>query len=186
MRLSWVLILSFTPLTQAILRLKLQHWFPKYEHHWVEAAASCQQELTNYLHNNQTFDCPSPCACAADCLLQNVTGTMQSNLASAQVLLGLVPTVLAFFGPTIAEVAVLSTYRPFLAVLLALGSPAIHVSGLFRHVDVREPFIRPISKSPGLWSAWLARQNVVFRSPLQVLSYMLALAAIANNIRNSV
>lgn len=137
-----VLVLSFPQPSRAILRLKFQHWFPKYEQHWLEAAASCEQELSNYLHDNRTAECSTPCACAADCLLQNVTSTIQSNFASAQVLLGLVPVILVFFGPTIAEVAALSTYRPLLAVLLALGSPAIKVGRLFRHVDVREPFGR--------------------------------------------
>lgn len=186
MTLRWVLFLGFTLLAKALLRLKLQHWFPKYERHWIEAAASCQQELTNYLHYNRTHDCPTPCACAADCLLQNVAGTMQSNFASAQVLLGLVPAIFVLCGPTIAEVAALSTYRPLLAVLLALGSPAINVRRLFRHIEICEPIVRPLSRSSQLWPTWLARQNAFCRTSFQVLCHVIALAAIANNVRISV
>ena len=185
MRLYWLLLLIFAHSTQAVLRFKLQQWFPTYEDHWTEAAASCHQELHYYFTDNRT-DCRSPCACAADCILQNVTGTIQSNLASAQVLLGLMPATLGFFGPSIAEVAALSTYRPFLAVLLSLGSPAINLNRLFGHVDVREPFIRPLSKSSRLWPAFLAHQNVFWRAAVQALTYVGAFAAIANNVYNSV
>ncbi|CAF9918994.1 MAG: hypothetical protein HETSPECPRED_003917 [Heterodermia speciosa] len=184
MKSPCLLILLFTPPTQAILRLKFQHWFPQYEQHWVKAATVCEQELENYVHANRT-DIHSPCAAAADCLLRNITGTIQSNFASAQVLLGLVPTILVFLGPSIAEVTALSTYRPLLAILLSLGSPAVNVGKVFRHVDVEEPFVRPVSSSSKLWSSWFTRQNTMMRNSLEALSYMAALAAIANNVRNS-
>ena len=186
MRFFWLLLVLATPFTHSYLRLKLQNWFPRYEHHWIEASASCQQELTNYLVDNRTLECAAPCACAADCILQNITGTMQSNLNSAQVLLGLAPAMLVFLGPSLAEVAALSTYKPLLAVLLALGSPAVNVSRLFRHVDICEPFTRPISRSSALWSTWLQGRRDVLQRSIHILSYVVALGAIANHVRNSV
>ena len=170
---------------QAVLRSKFQHWFPRYEQHWIQASASCHSQLTAYHQGSQT-ECNAPCACAADCLLKDITGTIQSNFASAQVLLGLIPAILVFVGPTIAEVAVLSTYRPLLAVLLTLGSPAISLGRLLGHVDVREPFRRPVSRSYKLWSSWLSRRRVWRRALVRVVVYIGAVGAIANNVQNSV
>ncbi|KAI4180424.1 MAG: hypothetical protein LQ346_006998 [Caloplaca aetnensis] len=180
-----VLLLSLSAVAQAYPRLKFRHWLPRYEPRWKNATASCQPRLSDYYENDRTR-CRVPCACAADCLLQDLPATIQSNFASAQVILGLLPPMLVFFGPTSTEVAALSTYRPLLAVLVALGSPAINVGNIFRHVDVREPFTRPLSSTSRLWAAWLARQNVVLRSSFSALSYMAALAAIIINVWTAV
>ncbi|KAL8651552.1 MAG: hypothetical protein Q9226_004659 [Calogaya cf. arnoldii] len=185
MKLALIVLFSCAPFTQAYLRLKFQHWFPRYEQRWIKAAEPCQQQLEHYWQNNRTiYD--TPCSSAADCILQNIPGTIQSNFNSAQILLGLLPAILVNLGPTIAEVAVLSTYKPLLATLLALGSPAVNIARVFRHIDVKEPFTQPMSKTSRVWSTWSARQNVVLRGPLRALSYVAALAAIANNIWNSV
>ena len=185
MRTSWTLLLCCAPLSQAYLRLKFQHWFPRYEHHWIEAAASCQLQLEHYLRNNRTIF-HTPCSSTADCLLENLPGTMQSNFNSAQVLLGLLPAILVFLGPTIAEIAVLSTYRPLLAALLALGSPAINIRRVLQHISIKEPFRRPTSTSSNAWSTWLARQNTVLRGSFGALSYVAALGALAANTWNLV
>lgn len=180
-----VLVFCFTPLSQAYLRLKLKHWFPHSEQTWITAAASCQQQLEDYWLNNRTR-CAAPCACAASCILENIPATTQSNFASAQVLLGLLPTILGFFGPTIAEVSALSTYKPLLAVTLALGSPAIHVVRILRRIDLNEPFTRPLSRSSHRWPRWVLRQKPFLRSSFWGLSYVAAVAAIANNVWISV
>lgn len=187
MRCLWLVIAAgITPFAEALLRLKLQNWFPEYESRWIAQGASCQQELLNYLTTNRTAECHYPCACAADCFLQDLPPTIQSNFASAQVLLGLTPAILAYFGPTLAETAVFSTYRPLLAVLLSLGSPAISLGRLFGHVDLGEPFARPASRSSRIWSDWLSHQSRGTQAVLRVSIYMFALAAIANNVHTSV
>ena len=125
------------------LYIKLRHWYPQYEAHWTGQA--CQTELNAYWTNNRT-NSSSPCARAADCLLSNITGTIQSNFASAMVVLGLVPGILMLSGPTVAEIAALSTYRPLLACLLAAGFPATYVTTLFQQVEYREPLERPTAR----------------------------------------
>jgi hypothetical protein len=117
----WVIFLHPSPAT-AFLRLKLQTWFPYDSAYWIKAASRCEAEITAYLINNRTEACLTPCACAADCILEDIPGTLQSNYASAQVILGLVPAVLFTIGPSIADVAVISTRRPLLAVLIWAGS----------------------------------------------------------------
>lgn len=46
--------------------------------------------------------------------------------------------MLLLIGPSIAEVAVVCTRRPLLAVLIALGCPTSYLGRVFRHVDLRE------------------------------------------------
>ena len=101
---------------------------------------------------------------------------------SAQVLLGLLPAVLVFLGPTIAEVSALSTYRPLLATILALGSPATNIIRILRRIDLNKPFVQTLSTSSRIWPAWVFRQKPFLRSSLRGLSYVAALAAVANNI----
>lgn len=184
--LPCLLLLGSTPVCQAYLRLKFRHWFPKYEKTWIDATVVCQPELNNYYQHIVTPDCTAECACAADCLLANITGTTQSNLASAQVLLGLIPPVLVYFGPTLAEVAVLSTYRPVLAGLLALGSPAVSVGRLYGEIDVNEPYHRSTSVYFDCWAEWLADQSFWVKVTVQVIGFVGAIGAIANNAHNSI
>ena len=140
--LTILLAIFLLPLpATAILRLKLQRWFPDDSDYWLNAASKCEAEISAYLINNRTDVCPTPCSCAADCILNDIPGTLESNYASAQVVLGLVPAVLLLIGPSIAEVAVISTRRPLLAVLIALGCPTSYLVRVFRRVDIREPLM---------------------------------------------
>ncbi|KAL9016879.1 MAG: hypothetical protein Q9185_005782 [Variospora sp. 1 TL-2023] len=182
---SLSVLLSLIAVAQAYPRLKFRRWLPWYEQRWINASASCQPQLSDYYENNRTR-CRVPCACAADCLLENLPATIQSNFASAQVILGLLPPMLVFVGPTLTEVAALPTYRPLLAVLVALASPAINVGNVFGHLNVREPFTGPLSSTSRFGFAWLARQNVVLRSSFRALSYVAALAAIIINVWTAV
>lgn len=135
-----ILALLLLPIpTHAILRLKFQHWFPRDASYWETAASKCSAELNSYFLDNRTVTCPTSCSCAADCILDNVPGTLESNLASVQVLLCLAPAVLIFFGLSIAEVAVVSTRRPLLTTLIALGCPPSYIARVFSPVDLREP-----------------------------------------------
>lgn len=140
--LTTLLAIFLLPLpATAILRLKLQRWFPDDSDYWINAASKCEAEISAYLINNRTDVCPTPCSCAADCILNDIPGTLESNYASAQVVLGLVPAVLLLIGPSIAEVAAISTRRPLLAVLIALGCPTSYLVRVFRRVDIREPLM---------------------------------------------
>jgi hypothetical protein len=57
-------------------------------------------------------------------------------MASAAVFLGLVPTILAVAGSTLAETTLLSTRRPLPALLLAMGSPSVPLLRAFYYEDV--------------------------------------------------
>ncbi|KAI1344303.1 hypothetical protein F5Y15DRAFT_366118 [Xylariaceae sp. FL0016] len=97
-------------------------------------------------------------------------------MSSAQVLLGLTPTILAVLGPSTDELSVLTVVaqRPGLATLLALGSPSVHMGRAFEHRDplsqLRERKGRLRQWKPQGWKRW------VFAG----LQYALAWAAVAN------
>lgn len=55
---SVILLLTFPSPITAILRLKLQHWLPTDEDVWESAATKCQPQITAYLLNNRTKECP--------------------------------------------------------------------------------------------------------------------------------
>lgn len=180
-----LLLLSTASQASCYGRLKFKHWLPKYGDWFLEAASRCQPQLEAYYTDNRTL-CDSPCSCAADCILRNTTGTIQTNMQSAQVLLGLLPTILVYGGPTLAETAVLSTYRPLLTVLLTLGSPAVNVRRLFGRINVHEPHTRQTSACLTLWSGWVRKRTGVYRALLDAITYLITLAVIANTIRTSV
>jgi len=170
----------------ALQRTKFQHWFPQYNHHWVKAAQGpCQQQILAYVQNNRT-QCHSPCACAADCILQNITGTIQSNFASAQVLLGLIPVTFGLIGPTITEIAVLSTHSPLISILLAIGSPAISVLKPFSKMNVLEPLSAPQSVIFHLGARRIATNSALVRVLIEGLIFAVAFMAIGLNIRTSI
>jgi hypothetical protein len=208
MFLSTILCAAFLfPLpATAILRLKLQRWFPDDADYWTNAASKCEAEIAAYLINNRTDLCPTPCACAADCILNGIPGTLESNYASAQVVLGLIPAVLLLIGPSVAEVAVISTRRPLLAVLVALGCPTSYLGRVFRRVDVREPleftdrsFVGTTlgeyltkeysGNAPAVDnsnSTTYSQRNHVMDHVVDLAMYALALLAIANDVQISI
>lgn len=63
----------------------------------------------------------------------------QIDMANAGILLGLLPIFVATFGPTIAEIALLSSRRrPLLSFLLSVGVPAIFIIRPMAYADPLE------------------------------------------------
>jgi hypothetical protein len=65
------------------------------------------------------------CYLVVDCVLSNTAESIKANMASANVLLGLLPTILSLLGSTTPELALLSSRRPLLAFLLSIGAPTV-------------------------------------------------------------
>ncbi|KAK4064083.1 uncharacterized protein Triagg1_9239 [Trichoderma aggressivum f. europaeum] len=70
-----------------------------------------------------------------NCLLENAPEYVKSDMAGASVLLGLTPSILIGFGSDVAERSALSVVgrRPFLALYLSVGAPAVSPLRLFEH-----------------------------------------------------
>lgn len=100
-------------------------------------------------------------------------------MAATTVLLGLTPTILAALGPTIAEVALLSLRRPFLAGMISLGAPAIYPSRIAVYND---PF-KAYESLPG--ELVVPEIRGWYAAAVSAMQYLLAAAAAANVLQAS-
>lgn len=104
-------------------------------------------------------------------------------------------------GPSIAEVAALSTRRPLLAVLVALGCPTTHVARVFAGLDVRSPLDKQRSMIGTKWAEFVTGAQEVTNAETEGIlrgmsrlvrpvwatgAHLLVLAAIANGVHASV
>ncbi|KAI1281504.1 hypothetical protein F5Y07DRAFT_262487 [Xylaria sp. FL0933] len=79
-------------------------------------------------------DCPSSITQPViNCLFNHTSDYIKSAMSSAQVLLGLTPTILAVLGPSPTELSLLTVIarRPGLALLLSLACPSVYLARAF-------------------------------------------------------
>ena len=76
-----------------------------------------------------------PCYDQIDCILGHTVESLKANMASTSIVLGLMPTVLAMFGPSVDEISLLSIYRRLLSLLLSMGAPVVHVARVGQYQD---------------------------------------------------
>ncbi|MCJ1256400.1 hypothetical protein MMC24_004221 [Lignoscripta atroalba] len=156
-------------LSSTFPRLKFASWYPIYGHHFKASSLRCNATLQKY-YNGDEFGV----AHHADCILENTTETIKANMASAGVILGLMPGVLANIGPTLAESSILMLERPFLSTLLAIGAPSIYPSRPFDNWDPLEVMKQPPKRFP----------NISARRPsylaVSLLQYIIAMSASVN------
>lgn len=170
-------ILSSLPLNSFASRQKFQTWYSTYAQHFEQSStsATCNATLQQYL--NPSTDSPSPnlrIAWHVDCILQNTTETIKANMASAGVVLGLMPSLLSSLGPTLAESSLLMLERPLLSSLLVLGGPALYPFRPFDHQDPLEALKQPSRTLPRIPSSHGAHLMI------SLVQYLLALAAAVN------
>lgn len=186
------LILLFTLQITHVLgaRDQFQHWYPEYGFIFERIIReNCSSEYHFYLtaHKNRThwyetsrwIGSGSTAALNAplvNCMVGACPEYMKSNMASANVLLGLAPMILATLGSDVDETSVLAVIgnRPFFALCLTIGSPAVVA---LRTFEYRDPSA-VMKDRPGR----LAPKFFTFRIELliTVLEYALVFAAITN------
>ncbi|KAI0455353.1 hypothetical protein F5B21DRAFT_472040 [Xylaria acuta] len=110
------------------------------------------------------------------CIFNYTSDYIKSAMSSAQVLLGLTPTIVALLGPSPMELSLLTVIarRPGLAILLALACPSVYLSRAF---DSTSP-LEILKERPGRLQQW--RPKGWQRSALVVFQYMIALGTLAN------
>ncbi len=131
----------FTPPAIAWTALKYQQFFPS--HYWVPLGISrtiCAETLQNYTQSTAVNGLRSSitinaCYNHETCIFTHANEAQKSIWASAQVLLGLAPSLLANLGPQLAEVALLSSRRPVLSCLLSMGAGTIYPVRVFQYND---------------------------------------------------
>ena len=130
----------------------------------------CAQPYHDYLRKPSL----AGCQVAVECMLERVPETVKTDMASAGVLLGLLPAVLPILGSNTIEVSCLATRRPILAFLLCLGSPAVNPIKMYDYKDTLENIMH-LSATVELPFRKGRAQRFALMS-----KYVLTLAAIAN------
>lgn len=147
---------------------------------------------------SRAFDVDQATIQLADCILENTPEIIKSRMASAQVLLGLTPSLLAVLAPGAWQTGVIAAAgkRPLLALVLAAGSPTLvpsltsgsglltallrqsHSGGDNSQRFIFPPWIYKVVRhgKVGGNSAW----GRVFQSTGWIIFYILGLASMAN------
>jgi hypothetical protein len=66
------------------------------------------------------------CKAMVSCLLGGLNEAMKADMASANIILSLAPTILGYIGPTLTESGLLVSRRPMLGLLYTLGAPTVY------------------------------------------------------------
>ncbi|KAH7317424.1 hypothetical protein BKA65DRAFT_410945 [Rhexocercosporidium sp. MPI-PUGE-AT-0058] len=172
-----------------ILPLKFQEWYPELEDALRGASTtSCQLSLQAYLGNmtarielKKVGYHHNYCSLHNDCILGTVYQSAVAHMAAASMLLDLTPTILASLGPTISEISLLSSQRPFLSLLLAMGAPATFPS---RFLSYSDP-LQLLHRSSGLGLRKIRQIPTSWAAVLSLFQYIVAGIAIWNIIATS-
>jgi len=121
--------------------------------------------------------CPT-CFNLIDCIQTNIRPQLLSDFASAQVVLGLTPTLLSTIAPSVGEICMLSSNRPLLSVLLSLGGPSVFC---FRTLEYDDP-LSNLVRVQSLFNTRPMRKGGAKAFTISACEYLLALAAIANTM----
>ncbi|RSL96485.1 hypothetical protein CEP52_011444 [Fusarium oligoseptatum] len=118
--------LHISPATAALDRTRSQfkHFFPTVETYAKERFhKACPEQFANYF--NESLPDPGQghkySGDLMECILEEWGELNKANMAVTAILLALLPAGLVQFGPSMAEISILSTRRPFLATLLGFG-----------------------------------------------------------------
>lgn len=189
--LVWVTLLGVT--RAATSRDQFKEWYPQYG--WIFTTithGNCSREYNRSLtgkKNHSEIDYLSGGGIFTvltqpllDCILNHTSESLKSSMTSAQVLLGIMPTILAFLGPSHEELAMLANVgrRPLLAAGIALASPSAYFSRAFEYLDVKKILSRSRDRRPQ-WrpGKWQSKLGVV------IVEYLVTTAACFNAINNT-
>lgn len=175
---AWVLALL--PFTMGFQTLKFQKWFPDFEADlspsWT--TGNCRTAYSNYLyHRTQSHD---TCGALLECILDHTSEKRKTTMASASVALALTPPLLAGLGQSLAEISLLSSQRPVLSALLAVGAPAMYPNRIFEYTHPPDA----LSYLPG--NRGMPRLRPSVSIAVSILEYVLAAGTVANNIELAV
>jgi len=155
-------------------------WYPEYAPVFEELLdTTCAAEYTTWAEGNRaTFDFSNGTATTGEavvqCLLSSTSEFMKTNMASAAVLLGIMPFALSVLGSSSEESALLYVIsrRPLLTTLLLAGAPVVVA---LRPFEYKDPYLIIQSRERRFHSLRLGPKWLIL-----VLEYGLALASVAN------
>ena len=156
--------------------IRFQEWYSTYEGLFSNISSTvCKDTLQGYMANRNG----DTCDLHIDCILENTRESAKSTIASAAIFLSLVPTIMSMLGPSLVQLALLSTRRPVLSFLLSVGSSEFYLDGLFRIESTQE--LLSIAHGERLFPRVKGRRAVM----ISVAEYVLAGLAVANVVHNS-
>ncbi|MCJ1266985.1 hypothetical protein MMC22_006870 [Lobaria immixta] len=170
-----VWVLSLLPFTMGFNTLKFQEWFPDFEADLSPSwkTGNCRTAHANYLYRRtQSHD---TCGALLECILDNTNEKRNTTMGSASVALALTPPLLAGLGQSLAEISLLSSQRPVLSVLLALGAPAMFPNRIFEYTHPPDA----LSYLPG--NRGQPRLRPSFSVAVSILEYLLTASTVSNN-----
>ncbi|KJJ30141.1 hypothetical protein AFLA70_121g002561 [Aspergillus flavus AF70] len=169
---------------------QFQHWYKQFRSQ-IEFVLNnnCSEQYQNYLNKTPGFDPEyqlwydptkgsALTAPLVSCMLSNLPENVKANMASAGVILGLLPTMLSMLGSNTVDTAILARVagRPFLSLCLALGSPAVLPDRPFEY-----PNVKALLGADGI------KKGLTIPKPggrtwilISALEYIVALGAVAN------
>ncbi|UPK91128.1 hypothetical protein LCI18_002063 [Fusarium solani-melongenae] len=121
---------------------QFKHWYPR-----NITKTNCSAEYNKYLtgiknHSEIDFMAGGGIYTAltqpvVECILKHTSEFLKGSMTGAQILLGVMPTIVALLGPSHDEIAMLSNVgrRPLLAAGIALASPSAYFSRAFEYSD---------------------------------------------------
>ncbi|KAI2631597.1 hypothetical protein GGS21DRAFT_491497 [Xylaria nigripes] len=148
---------------------------------------NCSQQFANYLTGRpQDFEIDvlgggGPASVLVqpviECLLGNISEYIKAASASAQVILGLTPPILATLGASTDEIAMISLVgrRHLLALLLSFGNPSVYIE---RALDFRQP--QELLRHAGARCPPYRPTKPFEKFLLAVMQYAIAIAAVVN------
>jgi hypothetical protein len=161
-------------------RESFQHFFSDIEAELSKAVTNnCSGVLQKY-QNERIALYGVYCVKTYSCIMSNVTEYTKANMASAAVLLGLTPGILATLGSSTIELSLLSSHRPALALLLVLGSPAMNAIRTFEYIDPR----RELRKKKWHWyfqdPSQISKRSQIENNVCVIVQLFFAIGSIAN------
>ncbi|KAL9613066.1 MAG: hypothetical protein Q9167_002365 [Letrouitia subvulpina] len=117
----------------------------------------------------------------ATCLLQNIDDYDKADMQSATIILGLMPTILSYVGPTVGEMALVSSRRPVLAVLVMLGAPAVYATRPFAYISPADSLEKDVGNN-----FVLHKQTPLRAAMMTIAQYLFLSLAVTNCLLNSV
>lgn len=155
---------------------KFVEWFPRNHTEFENFRESWTTGPCKTLYDNFVKRGEQECGDILNCLIEHETELQKTTYASAQVVLGLIPPLLAGVGNSVPELSILASQRPFLSFLLTLGAPSMYLSRISEYINPFEILDSAI-KSP-----LAGRTTLILGTTLPLLQYFLAAGAVANNI----
>ena len=177
MKAGYFFLLALFPPALSFSTTKFVEWFPqsliKLRKAWT---GPCKTLYDDFVDKGQ-----GQCGPVLNCLLGHGTSELRkTTMASAQVTLGLIPSLLTCVGNSVPEISLVASQRPILTLFLTLGAPGMYPTRVTEYVN---PF--DVLDEAAFRNTFSGAKGAKQRSAVILVQYLLALAITANNLESS-